>query len=352
MNALATTWPWSLPPGPAFLLAWIPLALLLVGCGVLVAIIVGNAWDGPIQRVSTSTAAATTAAAGSSLAAVPSTSGGPLLVGRMPRPDDVWLVAWLRGGKDALRTTLFTAARTAGWLQLTGEQPSLLVDVVPGDPALTSLHHALGSRPLLDLKALLQGLDDTAADLERSVARRAEEAGLVRPLDRRLGLLLLGLGGALVAVVAGIVRIVIRAELNPDAVFPRNLVVAMMVTVGLAALLTWRTTGQHRQARAYLSWLDDVTVNLRKAVERGGVRRPADVVLVSALGGHGALGVTGAALGLAVLVPQHAAASGGGSSSSCSSSSSSSCSSSSSSSCGSSGGSSCGSSCGGGGGCS
>lgn len=345
MNALASTWPWSLPPGPAFLVSFIPLALLLVGLGVLLAIVVGNAWDGPIQRVSTSSASS--AAGGRSGAAVPSTGGGRLLVGRMPRADDIWLVAWLRAGRQGLRTTLYTAARTAGWLQLDSKAETLtvLVDVEPADPVQKQLHHVLAAKPVLDRKALITAIDDAAARLETAIARQAEEAGLVRPIDRRLGLLLVGLGGGLIAVVAGIVRIAVRGQLSPDAVFPRNLVMVLFALLLVSAIGTWVATGRHRQARAYLAWLDDVTLLLRMSVRQGSERRADDVVLVSALGGHTALGVTGAALGLSMLsmpAAAHASGSGSSGSSSCSSSSSS-CSSS---------GSSCGSSCGGGGGCS
>ena len=305
MSFLASTWPWNLPPGPSFLIAWVLLATVLVGLGLLLAWVVGDLLDGPVLRASSA----------STSAATPS-QAHQLVVGRLPGAEDATLVAYLRGGVDAVGHVLFAGAAAAGWLTYDGTKFTVLPDVEPTDLDLAFFKATLGRSREVLRATIVDAMRQTARDLEPSLRRRAEESGVLRPSDRRVLLLAIGMGGGLVAAVVGVVRIVVRQELNPDAVFPGNLVIAMTLALALSGWLTWKFTARHRQARAMLAWLDDVTTSLRADVTRGADLDPGRVSLTAALGGLVALGAARESLGvLGLAPPTYAGASSGGSSS-------------------------------------
>jgi hypothetical protein len=328
---LSTSWPFDLPPGPEFLWLWIPLAGTLVGLSVIAAIVAGNWLDGPVLRASSlSTSTAT-----------PSRSS-IFIVGRMPLPQDLLLLAWLRGGTIAVGETLFARAMIAGTLKAEGTRFSILPDVTPKHPGDALFARMLGSLGPVTLQTVRQAMRAAAWHLEPELRQRASEAGLVRPLERKALLAAIGIGGAAVAVVVAVVRIVIRQQLAPQAVFPANLVIAMGFTVLIALLLTAFFTRLHSQVRAYLRWLDDVTTSMKADVTRGSDHDDVNLQLITAMVGLRGLGTAGTALAVYALYPAPTASSAGYDYSSSSSS------------CGG-GGSSCGGgggSCGGGGGCS
>ncbi|MDP2340722.1 MAG: hypothetical protein Q8O67_07185 [Deltaproteobacteria bacterium] len=344
MSFLSSTWPFDLPPGPEFLGIYIPLAIFLAGLGVVAAMVAARQIDGPVLRAS-SASTSTAAPAGSQ----------PLMVGRMPLEKDLLLLAWLRAGPKAVGEALYARAMLTGALKYDAVNGfSILPDVVAADRGQSFFLRALGAGGPLTRVSVLQAMRRAAWDLDPELKKQGEDAGLVRPLERHLLINAIGIGGALVAVVVGCVRIAIRAELDPSAVFPRNLVIAMGLTVIGALVATSVLTFRHTQVNAMLRWLRDVTSSMRADVSRGTDRFEFNTFLTASLGGLSALGVAGTALAVHALAPPAAVTTSSGSDYSSSSSSSSSSCGGSSSSCGG-GSSSCGgggSSCGGGGGCS
>ncbi len=249
----------------SYALGCLGLAALLGGLGVLAAMVVGYVLDGPVLRSSS--------ASTSAMALAPSQ---PLIVGRMPGPDDVLLLALLRGGVRAVAETLLVGALSAGWLRHQGTSYSILHDVEARDrgQAVFQRHAA---DPLLSLG---QAMHRSALELEPGLLLRAEGGGLWRPTDRRLLLRAIGTGGALTAVLLSLawMRVMTTEALAAFAL-------VAFVVVAVSHELTKALTARHRQAHAMLTWLDEVCGSLRDDVQNGRERDPHRVSLVAALDG-------------------------------------------------------------------
>lgn len=282
MYDLAHTWPWSASSGD-FLVAFIALSLILSLVGVLVAIVVGNALDGPVQTTALSSA--------SSLSSAVVGVGPTLRPGQLPHGDERFVTALL-AGLPRLEAALAAAGAAAGWLRV-GEngEVEVLADVVPEEPLLVRCKEILddpgaGRTPRHRLRT-------AALRLRPDLMARAEALGLLRPVDRRSGLILLSLAGVAVAAVLGGLRLVAASSADEVGIIQY----VLGIEAGLVIVLAVSLTARHRQARAWLAWLDDSIDALRADVRAGRDLPVGDVVLVAAVDGF-ALGATGRRLGL------------------------------------------------------
>jgi hypothetical protein len=123
--------------------------------------------------------------------------------------------------------------------------------------------------------------------------------GLLRPADRRSMLILLGLAGVVVATGMGLLRGFADMAGAGD-LFAIYYVIS--AEAGLAAVLAIWLTNRHRQARAWLTWVDDAIEAIRADVRAGRPVPAADLTLVAAVDGM-ALGRTRDTLGLDVFSP-------------------------------------------------
>jgi hypothetical protein len=284
MYDLAHTWPWSAQQED-FLVAFLALSLILTLAGVLVAIVVGNALDGPVQTTALSSATSVSSA----VVGV----GATLRPGQLPHGDEVFVTALL-AGLAHLEAALAAAGTAAGWLRVTpGGALEVLADVVPEEPLLARCKEILddpgaGRTPRHRLRT-------AALRLRPTLMARAEALGLLRPADRRSGLIVLSLAGVAVAAVLGGLRLAIDASLEEANImwYVLGLEGALALVLGIVL------TARHRQARAWLAWLDDSIDALRADVRAGRTRSVGDIVLVAAVDGF-ALEHTADRLGLRV----------------------------------------------------
>ena len=274
---LAATWPWSASTAE-FAVVWLVLSGFATGVGILAAIIVGDAIDGPVSQTVSSLRASQTV--------VPDT----MLLGRFPRRDELLVVASLQG-IDHLEAALAVTAMTAGWLHpLHSNDLQILDDVEPVDPILATLKAALQNRAAG--VTLRRRLRTAALRVSPSLLARAEAMGLVRSGVQRSGLTALALSGVVISVVVAVLR---SSDLHPW-VYP-----AIAAHVGTTLLLVIPLTRRHRQARAYVRWLDDVMDAVRADVRAGISVSASDVILVAAVDGFDGLGRWGTTHGVDAL---------------------------------------------------
>jgi hypothetical protein len=283
--AITTTWPWSEPSG-SFFVIFLVISAVFTLLGLLVAVLVGDQLDGPVQTTAMAVSHATSAGIGA--------RGETLVVGRLPRGDQVFVAALL-GGLTRLEAALATAALSSGWLRRHGRwQVVVLPDVTPEEPILQQLKAILddpaaGATPRHRLRT-------AALRLRPQLEESARRLGLMRPAERRSLLILLGLAGVVVATGFGLLRAFAEASVPGDLLMVYYVV---MIEAALGVVLAIRLTHRHRQARAWLAWVDDAIDSLRADVRAGRPVAPADVTLVAAVDGM-ALGQTRASLGLDV----------------------------------------------------
>ena len=291
LDELAFVWPFS-AGADEFIVATLVVALLLGGVGVLLAVFVGQHLDGPVR----STLSGPSSAASASLSALSSTAAlarqDRLTVGRLPVGEELWLLAWVRGGRRRLETALFVAGACAGWIRTEGTQ----LVVVPDDLLLAQFKLAL-HRTVMTSKHPVHA---AGGELEAVMRERAIAAAVARPATRDSMLAsfsLFGLAGLAVAEALYFVG-------GDTSRWPMSKVVIAVsfVFLGVAALTMMGAAfalRQHRQALAYASWITRNVDAVRKDVLLGLTQRDEDIVLIAALDGETAMGDTGDRFGIA-----------------------------------------------------
>lgn len=284
MFELAHTWPMSAST-EVFLVTFIMLSFILALAGVLVAIIVGNVLDGPIQTTALSSA--------SPLSSAVVGSQATLRPGQLPHGDEVFVTALL-AGLVHLEAALCAAGAAAGWLRVSDDgQVNILADVEPDHPLLARCKQVLddpaaGRTPRHRLRT-------AALRLRPDLMARAEALGMLRPVERRSGLILLSLAGVVVAGIVGGLRLFATAPFEEF----QAIQYILSLEAGLVLVLAIWLTARHRQAGAWLTWLEDSIAALRADVRAGRDLRVDDIILVAAVDAF-SLGATGRRLGLDV----------------------------------------------------
>jgi len=287
---LAHTWPFS-ASWLDFAIAYAILSGALIGIGVLIAFFVGDALDGPVRTSESSLVASSLGV--SSVGVGVGVGSTSLIVGRLPSGDDVLLVAALRG-RTQLEAALWAAAAAEGWLRPKAPLvEALLHDVEARTPLTIELKRALAD-PAAGV-TLVQRLQVATTRLMPVLKAQAEKTGLARTAERRAALTCVAFAGAGAAVVIGFIRAAVT-EGGGDA---GNLIYSgLTAQIAAPALLSIVLLQQHRQARAYLRWLDGAVDAVREDVQAG-KGRAADAVLIAALDGFAGLGAWRSRLGWA-----------------------------------------------------
>ena len=292
MNELATTWPFS--SAADFSIFIKVVAVLLAGVGVLAATLVGMRIDGPIRTVENTGAASSSSTSPLSLPVTAGVRTDRLVVGRLPSSDEIWLVAWLRGGRRRLETTLYVAARRAGWLRVVrGERLEVVIDVEPSDPLLARFKTAV-ARTVSTSKSPVHAAGAELAPLVRDAVL---EANLARPMHQSTLVYGIAFAGIVVVTALLLVRAALVAAglVSGDAVaeafslIPETLIIYAAVAAGGIAFVL----RDHRQAMAYLRWLDGTITAIRADVRAGVQVRDEDLLLVAAMDGEYKLGEGG-----------------------------------------------------------
>jgi hypothetical protein len=222
--------------------------------------------------------------------AMPDEQPQPLAVGRLPRPEQVWTVAWLGGGKQGVVQALMAHAGAAGWLIPT-KANFRVIETGPTstDPVLVSFWKELAPAAGLQLSAFeVHALAVSAAQRhEAELCGHAKTAGLIRSAadERKLGLIQL-LGGLLTEL-ALLWRVCTMTDLRHD-VFAGSLFGAV---VAFSVMLADRPSPS-TAAKRYLDWLEASVESSLTAVNAGQRRQPAEVTLAVALAGISAMGMS------------------------------------------------------------
>jgi uncharacterized protein (TIGR04222 family) len=325
-------WPFDMAPGPGFLGFYLVFASGFLWAGVLLARALA---DGGGRS------ALAEEAEGQVPAAPPYRQAGTrerLSLGWIPLADELWPIAYLRGGRVAVIEALLCTATAAGWIVNVGDSQHVSVGgTPPSDPLLAKFYGSLTTvrQPQVSQEVARAAAWATADNATDELRAELEAAGLLRSARaRRRGKVIVATVGAFVLLV-GFLRVVRGVALNHHVGF---LLLEIVVTT-MAVVVYARRAGREAPSRAgrrYLQWLDATTTSLRRDVATG--RRTAPLEVGLAVAAAGATTVIGAPLFLGLstfLVPPTPVAQSDGSSG-CSSSS-----------CGGGGG--CGGGCGGGG---
>lgn len=288
MNWLAGSWPFSLAPNE-FEAVVVVFGAIVTATGVLIAMLIGDMLDGPVT---------TTHSVG--LRAGIATDA-PFAVGRLPARADFSFVGWLRRGVTGIADVLYADAVTRGWLRFDDKSGvfHVVADAVDLD-APSRFQELLGGAGVLRGPVVWRTALLAAAGLEPGFRARAVDEGLLRPFERRLLVTVVGaLGGGavLVAVVAyGVARHAATADLMP---------MALTFVLG-GAVGAFVASAEHRQRRAWLTWVSESTHALRADLHDGRLRQQGDLLLGAALFGVRNLGRSGSLLGVDVLAPRPA----------------------------------------------
>src|SRR5690606_10696968 len=164
----------------------------------------------------------------------PSMGGPRLTIGRIPHDDDVWLIAYLRGGINAVAEVIVSRALVEGFLVVDGQAfrrgdaeiaddtDLLVADFVRALPTDTP-----------SPERVREMARDTARRHEYSLSSQLERMCFKRSPTLVLGLSLLTLAGGLVATSIGAIRIAVReAVTGGEAPPPVVLLVTMCCVVG------------------------------------------------------------------------------------------------------------------------
>jgi hypothetical protein len=209
---------------------------------------------------------------------------GDLAPGVFPRADDVPAIAYLRGGLDAVATTLLAEGSASGWLTWVGGRGVAGKLRDDGGRRMRELHSALDRARTFDRERALEIARHVASGLVPTIEAELARAGMWRSSAVR------GLG-ALPTVVAGALLIgvgALRVSHGFDSPGQALAVIGSIAGAAGAAIALSRVAPESERAHAYLDWLRDVTSSLCAAVESGRSRRIADVALATALGARAA----------------------------------------------------------------
>lgn len=284
LNDLSLTWPFSANDSDFFVVLHV-LGVLFAAMGVLIASMVGNQLDGPVRTTDN-----TASMPSSTLPTAVALSSSSLVVGRLPVGEERWLLAWVAGGRRRLETTLFVAGVRAGWIRTEGAQIVVVPDVEPADPVLARFKLAL-HRTVMTSREPVHAAGAEIAPMVHSMAIEREVA---RTGTRHSALIMLSMGGALVLLVLQLLHIAMGPSVRNIAMlfFATTVIAPWVASAGLASLATIMLVTRHRQAQAYVRWLDSVVGAVKDDVVTGVATRDDDIVMTAALVGARGLGLT------------------------------------------------------------
>jgi hypothetical protein len=207
-----------------------------------------------------------------------------LRIGFIPHGDELWTIAWVRGGAKEVANTLLAVAIASGHViehadRTTGKLLHVVVPHSPGDPLYEGFLAGIRSDPA---NAYVAGLA-VAADADATLRLDAERAGFKRTAAGFQAYQTAMLVGLAMCEIIGGARLIVRSTM--DAARPTQLIHMMLLVGGLAALWIARESRSWNVGRKYLAWLADATHSLRADVAEGRRSHPNEVGLAVAAGG-------------------------------------------------------------------
>ena len=328
IHSIFDFWPFDIDSGPAFLAFYF---VLTVG-GLILAVIVRSSIAQRIDREAIADdpqpVQAIPAGHGSPYryeAAPPAPVRKRLTTGWVPRPDELWAIAYLKEGTRGVANTLLGVAMTAGWLAQHPTESGVLVvhtQAPPGEVTARRFFERLvsvaGSERKLTVEFARGNATLIAEEKKAELEAELQAAGLYRTKDAEHRIARVVWFVAMPVLLVGLIRAVRGVELDRPIAF---LVIEMIVLLAVTAILAAVTTRDSTLKNEYLQWLEDSTVSLRADVASGRRRDPGDVGLALAVAGAGAVTAAFAVLAATLIPVPVAVASSGSSGSSCSSSS-------------------------------
>jgi uncharacterized protein (TIGR04222 family) len=305
VTSLFDVWPLDIDSGPAFLLFYLVASVTLLSLARGTAALIGNAMDdtggAPSSRPD-AVAAGPYRVVG---------SGSRFAVGTIPRLEDAWAVAYLRGGLTGLRDALLVAAGAANWVVAVEGSDELRVARGPTaeDPVLETLRASLpeGRRPTADV---LRAATSTANVVRPSLDALLRAEGLLLRKEVGMAKAACVLAATSLLLLVGVVRCA-RAETlrHPYTLLVVEMVVLTAVTLAMTRRLLF-TRG--RAARRYLAWLSDATASLQMDLMAGNPLAPHEAALCVGIAGLGSLSAAPIILPLMPIVSSSSGDGGGG----------------------------------------
>lgn len=213
--------------------------------------------------------------------ASPSSAPQPLMMGVFPHPRDVFLIAALRGGREAVAETILASATASRLLTSTGDADFFVGQKNPNAPEEV---YDFGRRIGTSRISREDALRYARASAEAFEQRHEETL-------QRLGYRLMG-GTKLLArlstwVLGALVVLIGVARLSSGGldVMARTAIGTELVLFGVGTILLARPTKKTKSGAAYEAWLVESTVSLRADVAARRTRMRDDIVLATALGG-------------------------------------------------------------------
>jgi len=288
-------WPFNLGPSEGWVFIYLAMAATTIFVFNRVAAAVGVA----IDRRNEARAAATADASpidGDAYRTPGRVTERRLAIGAIPGDDDVWLIAYLRGGVGGVAELLACKALDGGYLAADGDRIVRTEKPAGADahPFVRELLAELGSGQ--SGSALRGAAKLVAMQHESDFVDQARVLDLERSESLITGLRAISFAGAALAFVLGAIRIVVRSEVSGGrAPVPAVLICAMLgVVVYAFATIPKRHTESSTKKR-YLAWLSDATASLTSDV-MAGRRTGREAALAVAVGG-------GSVLPMYIMVP-------------------------------------------------
>lgn len=267
-------WPLNISSGPEFLGVYVVLAVVVFAVSRFVQLIVLSGLDGRLPE-------AQDGPMGYRRAFQP---GATMRVGTLPSAADVYRIAYLRGGHDAVADALIAQACAQGWLRSFDVVGAVAHDA-PSE--VQRFHAAVVRLPHRDAATIRRAAKDLDPRWIESTREALIAQGFWRPFGRRLVAALFVLFPMTLVVWLGGLRVVRGVMLDRPVAFLVLLLLAVTAVSLWLAFPAKKTT----HAERYLAWLDGATTSLRANATQGAARTEHDWLLAAALGGAAAVPV-------------------------------------------------------------
>ncbi|RYE84178.1 MAG: hypothetical protein EOO75_18435, partial [Myxococcales bacterium] len=289
---LTDFFPFAITSGPGFTLLYAALIAAGMGATTLMRRRIIAATELPLDDPSDDDAPV---AQRGYRAGVPASGRRRLQIGWAPQPDEIPAIAYLRGGNDAVASTVLATAIAGGQLVNDNlDEKAVPAYRLTDEPSASPLVKHLVSRlrgesgSPLPATTLLEAATVFAASHELRLAGELSDAGFDRLASTRRRLMWPGLATGAVLLGIGAVRYLRALELDRNT----GHLTFLMLGCTLLVLASLGSSSRSASADAYLAWLASMTGSLQGDLQAGRRRGADDVGLGVSV--HGVTALVGA----------------------------------------------------------